>query len=103
MTTLFQGWRFDDFDQDGDGSRSQLHGRGSDCDDLDPNINLNGVEAINGHHPSRPQPIRKASSWAVAAGGVQNIGSMIPEKDNLDCNEPNFYLMKSSDSSDSYL
>jgi hypothetical protein len=38
----------DDFDQDGDGSRSELHGRGSDCDDLDPSINLNGTEAING-------------------------------------------------------
>ena len=62
--------------------------------------NIVQLEAINGHHPSRPQPIRKASSWAVAAGGVQNIGSMIPEKDNLDCNEPNFYLMKSSDSSE---
>ncbi len=38
----------DDFDQDRDGSRSLLHGRGSDCDDLDPLININGVEAING-------------------------------------------------------
>lgn len=38
----------DDFDQDRDGSRSLLHGRGSDCDDLDPSINTNGVEAING-------------------------------------------------------
>ena len=38
----------DDFDQDRDGSRSLFHGRGSDCDDMDPNINLNGTEAING-------------------------------------------------------
>lgn len=38
----------DDFDQDGDGSRSQLHGRGLDCNDLDAQINSNGTEAING-------------------------------------------------------
>ena len=38
----------DDFDQDGDGSRSQLHGRGLDCDDTDPDINTSGVEAVNG-------------------------------------------------------
>jgi hypothetical protein len=38
----------DDFDQDQDGSRSLVHGRGSDCDDLDPSINVNGIEAING-------------------------------------------------------
>ena len=38
----------DDFDQDRDGSRSLFHQRGSDCDDMDPNINLNGTEAING-------------------------------------------------------
>ena len=38
----------DDFDQDQDGSRSLMHGRGSDCDDLDPSININGIEAING-------------------------------------------------------
>jgi hypothetical protein len=38
----------DDFDQDGDGSRSLAYGRGSDCDDTDPDINTNGVEAING-------------------------------------------------------
>lgn len=38
----------DDFDQDGDGSRSLLHGRGSDCNDLDAHINTSGIEAING-------------------------------------------------------
>ena len=38
----------DDFDQDGDGSRSALHGRGLDCDDTDADINNSGVEAVNG-------------------------------------------------------
>ena len=37
----------DDFDQDGDGSRSLLHGRGLDCDDTNGNINSSGVEAVN--------------------------------------------------------
>ncbi len=38
----------DDYDQDGDGWRSQAHGAGSDCDDLNPNINPDGAEKMNG-------------------------------------------------------
>lgn len=38
----------DDYDQDGDGSRSLALGRGTDCDDMDPNINTSGIEAFNG-------------------------------------------------------
>lgn len=38
----------DDYDQDGDGSRSLALGRGTDCDDFDPNINTSGIESFNG-------------------------------------------------------
>ncbi len=38
----------DDYDQDGDGSRSDEYGSGTDCDDTDPAVNTEGVETFNG-------------------------------------------------------
>ena len=38
----------DDYDKDGDGSRSAALGRGTDCDDEDPEVNTLAVEVING-------------------------------------------------------
>ncbi len=38
----------DDFDYDGDGSRSDQYGEGRDCDDNDPNVNLTADEQLNG-------------------------------------------------------
>ena len=36
----------DDFDQDGDGSRSLAYGRGSDCNDFDPYISTDELRAL---------------------------------------------------------
>jgi hypothetical protein len=38
----------DDYDYDQDGSRSDDYGKGTDCDDYDATINVDGVEAFNG-------------------------------------------------------
>lgn len=38
----------DDYDADGDGSRSDDYGAGTDCDDNDPSVNTSGVETMNG-------------------------------------------------------
>jgi hypothetical protein len=37
----------DDYDADGDGSRSDDYGAGTDCDDNDPTVNTSGVETLN--------------------------------------------------------
>ncbi len=37
----------DDYDADGDGSRSDDYGAGTDCDDTDPTVNTSGVETMN--------------------------------------------------------
>jgi hypothetical protein len=37
-----------DWDWDGDGFESAAYGRGSDCDDFDPTVNRDGIEALNG-------------------------------------------------------
>lgn len=38
----------DDYDFDGDGSRSSDYGKGLDCDDYDPNVNISSDEQLNG-------------------------------------------------------
>jgi hypothetical protein len=38
----------DDYDQDGDGSRSEALGRGTDCDDFDASVNGAASESMNG-------------------------------------------------------
>jgi hypothetical protein len=38
----------DDFDYDGDGSRSSDYGKGLDCDDFDPDVNISSDEQLNG-------------------------------------------------------
>ena len=38
----------DDYDQDGDGTGAAAYGRGSDCDDTNPDVNRDGDEIFNG-------------------------------------------------------
>jgi hypothetical protein len=38
----------DDYDFDGDGSRSEDYGKGLDCDDNDPDVNISADEQLNG-------------------------------------------------------
>ncbi|MBM75071.1 MAG: hypothetical protein CMK59_06705, partial [Proteobacteria bacterium] len=38
----------DDWDKDGDGSKTKALGRGTDCDDENPLVNTNAVEIVNG-------------------------------------------------------
>lgn len=38
----------DDYDVDGDGYRAEGFGSGSDCNDADPTVNVEGVETLNG-------------------------------------------------------
>ncbi len=65
----------DDYDQDADGYRSSDFGAGSDCDDYDPAINLEGTETLNGKDDDCDGDVDAAAvptgaPWRYPGGGA---------------------------------
>jgi hypothetical protein len=65
-----------------------------------PKVRKHIVQLNNshGHQPSF-HPLHKRSSWAVAAGGVQNINASTPVQEDTNSCDQKFYLMESSNNS----
>ncbi len=54
----------DDYDQDGDGSRSLAEGRGTDCNDFDASVNTSSVETLNGQDDNCDEKIdNDVAAW----------------------------------------
>ena len=65
-----------------------------------PKVRKHVVQLNNtsGNQPSF-HPLHKRSSWAVAAGGVQNLDVSVKDKDDIISCDQKFYLMESSNNS----
>ena len=65
----------DDYDYDGDGSRSDDYGDGLDCDDYDPTVNVSGTEQFNGKDDDCDAEVDVAAEFG-ASEYVYNAGRL---------------------------